>query len=74
MTRRRRPSPRGPDYRVRGEQNGRHKLTEAEVAEIRTLWEQGMSSRKIGRLFRIHSTTAWAVATKRTWKETDAHS
>ncbi len=51
----------------RGESNGRSKLTESKVREIRKLYADGVSCAAIGRLYGVTAGVAWRVGNKKTW-------
>lgn len=50
-----------------GEAHGSHKLTEAEVMEIRRLRADGMTARAIGPLFGVSDSTVLLIAKGRKW-------
>lgn len=43
-------------------------LTEQKVREIRALGEQGISGRKIGRIFNIDQSSVWAICHRKAWR------
>lgn len=55
--------------RRHGVQMGSSKLTENDIPKIRQLSKQGLSSREIGGMFNVASTTILAIINERTWKE-----
>lgn len=52
----------------RGEDNGQHKLTEAQVLEIRTLASAGESQRVIARRFAVARTLVQRITQGRAWR------
>lgn len=52
-----------------GPKNARSKLTACQVRKIRDLYASGAGThRSLGRMFRVNSTTIWAVLHRRQWK------
>lgn len=51
-----------------GERHRSAKLTKAQVIEIRALREQGVTAREIAKRFGIKKSSAWAVASGKSWK------
>lgn len=55
--------------RPRGEQNGSHKLTEAQVVEIKRLLVEGKHTKTwIASTYGVHLSTILSIAQNRTWK------
>lgn len=52
---------------ARGEGHGMHKLTEAQVREIRFLKAQGFSGSEVAQIFGVHRTTPNLIANGRIW-------
>jgi len=52
---------------ARGERQHLSKLTEADVIQIRNMYDTGLGSRKIGATFGISPQTAWLIKTRKTW-------
>lgn len=52
----------------KGERNGRSKVTAAQVAEIRTLLEQGKTQEEVASMFGIKQVTVSAIKRGKTWK------
>ena len=50
-----------------GSKNAQAKLSEEQVAEIRSLSRAGMSSYKIAPLFRVHDTNIRLIVARKTW-------
>lgn len=53
---------------TKGQSNGRAKLTDKDIIEIRRLFKSGLSHLKIAKLYNISPTTAYYAATGITWK------
>jgi hypothetical protein len=56
---------------VRGEENGRAKLTEAIVAEIKLALRKGASGPDLARLYGVERRAVWGIANGRTWKHVE---
>ena len=54
-----------------GERNGHHKLTTAQVSEIRRLVNTGMSHRSVASMFDVNQSTVSRIATGRRWALAD---
>lgn len=59
---------RGRQAIQRGERNGRAKVTEGDVREIRSLYSAGASRKEISDKFGISGPTVYNIVHKRTWK------
>jgi hypothetical protein len=59
-----------PETRPRGEAHWRHKLTAAQVAEIRSIWPLGkLSLAAIGRLFGVSRPTVARIVKNKIWRQ-----
>ena len=56
------------ENRPRGSQHGNSKLTESDVLEIRKLYNKGIGSRALGRIFKITKTQILNIVNRRQWK------
>lgn len=54
-----------------GSKNGRTKLIESEVREIRSLYSSGMTCKELTQQFCIPFSTCWKIVTRRSWKHID---
>lgn len=52
----------------RGETNGRHKLTEKEVLEIRFLHSQGFIQRVLAKEYGVQWSAIWSIVHRKTWR------
>lgn len=52
----------------RGEQDGFHKLTEAQVVEIKELLVAGGVQRRIALMYGVSYQTVWSIAAGKTWR------
>ena len=52
---------------VKGESNGRSKHTALEVEQIRKLLAEGLSQRKIGKIYGIAHSGVWKIKTGKAW-------
>lgn len=57
-----------PDALVRGESHWSHKLTEAQVLEIRSLYASGTSIRRLALVYSVARSTIQCIVHRRTWK------
>jgi hypothetical protein len=57
-----------PEMMRRGEQHGRHKLTEEDVVSIRGLNASGMSQRKLAKIYGVSLPSVQDVIHRITWK------
>jgi DNA invertase Pin-like site-specific DNA recombinase len=53
---------------TKGERNGQAKLTEAQVREIRRLYESGRTTKEIAGMYDITFTNVSMITTRATWK------
>lgn len=56
-----------PESRPFGERNGRARLKAADIPVIRRLHREGLSLRKIGKLFSVGHNAIWRILIGRTW-------
>lgn len=56
------------DRQAKGENNGNSRLTETQVIQIRQLRRDGLSSRKIGTMFDVSTTTVLNIEHEKQWR------
>jgi len=54
---------------AQGISNGRAKLSDKQVVEIRNLRQRGMILRKLANLYKVHFSTIWNICKYKTWKK-----
>jgi hypothetical protein len=57
-----------PDSVARGEKSGFAKVTNSQVIQIREMYKEGVSSKKIAQMFGISPINVWKIATYRSWR------
>jgi hypothetical protein len=62
------PLRKHPELAVRGEAHGQHKLTEADVREIRARRRAGELYTDLARIYGVHRSTARAIFENVTWR------
>ena len=58
----------GLNHAASGEKNGKSKLTEPEVLQIREAWDRLHNYCKVARMFSVNEGTVWAIVNGKTWK------
>jgi len=62
------PAKLHPERMARGEKNGRARLTEEQVKEIRALCGSGVTQKSVAERFGVATSTVWAITSGRNWR------
>jgi len=62
---------RGRFKTLRGEQNPKAKLTEAEVSEIRSLFDEGWGRKDVGDAYAVSEGAVYGIGDRRTWEHVE---